>query len=206
MKHRFFLKLLVVGLLGGWKPVSGQELKAGVRPYPPVQRRPPVRCSRNDATRPPLAAPVAGASESAFCPLVELRALNKAYVRELVYRRRLREARPAGQPPVRFDSLLLPGTVLHNQRLVNANGGLFHDHQQHHAELIGYAPSMMRYRDQPAQLAHAIWQAFDDSRKGHKEIQQDHRFTHVSVSCSDMYFVVRLDHQPSTTTNAEQKG
>ncbi len=207
MKHRFFLKLLVMtGLLGGGKSVSGQELKTGVRPYPPVQRRPPVRRSRNDATRPPLlAAPVAGALGPAFCPLVELRALNKAYVRELAYRRGLRAARPADQSPVRFDSLLLPGTVLHNQRLVNANGGLFHDHQHPHNELIGYASSMMRHREQPAQLAHVIWQAFDDSKKGHKEVQQDHRFAHVSVSCSDTYFVVRLDYQPSTTTKAEQK-
>ena len=164
-----------------------------------------MRRSRFDATRPPAAVALP-ASTTAFYPLVELRALNAAYVRELAHRRQLRQPLPPKLPPVRYDSLLLPGTVLHNQRLVTVGGDLFHDLHQSHAELCGYRSDLMRYRNQPAQLAHAIWQAFDDSKKGHKEIQQNHQYAYVSVSCSDTYFVVRLDRQPTTLTKAEQQG
>ncbi|WP_345122562.1 hypothetical protein [Hymenobacter antarcticus] len=138
--------------------------------------------------------------------MVELRALNYAYVRELSRRRLLRQPLPQSYQPVQYDSLLLPGTVLHNQRLVTANGALFHDLRQPHAELCGYFSDLMRYRNQPVQLAHAIWQMFDDSKKGHKEIQHDHQYAYVSVSCSDTYFVVRLDRHPSTPTHAEREG
>ena len=170
----------------------------GKRPHPRMRR------SRFDASRP--VAKVARPPVLAFCPLVELKALNAAYVQELARRRQLRQPLPAGQLPVQFDSLLLPGTVLHNQRLVTANEGLFHDLRQHHAELCGYRSDLMRFRNQPAQLAHAIWQQLDDSKTGHKEIQQNHQYTHVSVSCSDTYFVVRLDRGPSIPTAAESQG
>ena len=208
MNRRFILKLLVmVGLSWGWELALGQGLKIANRPYPPVHRHPPVRRSRNDATRPPqAAAPVAGLSGPAFCPLVELRALNRAYVRELNYRRRLREARPADQLPVRFDSLLLPGTVLHNQRLVGVAEKIFHDLQQPHAELCGFSGDMQQFRNQPDRLAHYIWHLFDESKKGHKEIQENHRYAFVSVSCSAQHFVVRLDYQPTAPTPAESTG
>ena len=164
-----------------------------------------MRRSRFDATRPPAAVALP-ANTITFYPLVELRALNLAYVRELSRRRKLRLPLPPSFQPVKYDSLLLPGTVIHNQRLVTANGDLFHDHQQPHAELCGYRSDLMRYRNQPVQLAHAIWQAFDDSKKGHKEVQQDHQYAYVSVSCSDTYFVVRLDRHPTSPTKAEQQG
>lgn len=175
------------------------------RPRPECRPHPPMRRSRFDATRPPAPNSLP-ANTTAFHPLVELRALNRAYVRELSRRRQLRQPLPSSFQPVQYDSLLLLGTVLHNQRLVNANGALFHDLQQPHAELCGYRSDLMRYRNQPAQLAHVIWQMFDDSKKGHKEIQQDHQYAYVSVSCSDTYFVVRLDRQPTSPTKAEQQG
>ena len=175
------------------------------RPRTGCRSRPPVRRSRFDASRPP-AVQALPANAAAFPPLVDLRALNLAYVQELSRRRQHRQALGPHQPPVRYDSLLLPGTVLHNQRLATANGALFHDLQQPHAELCGYRSDLVRYRNQPAQLAHAIWQQFDNSKKGHKEVQQDHQFTRVSVSCSDTYFVVRLDRQSTTPTKAERQG
>ena len=167
--------------------------------------RPPLRRSRFDASR-PAASTALLANTAAFLPLAELRALNLAYVRELSRRRQLRLPLPPSLQPLQYDSLLLPGTVLHNQRLVTANGALFHDLHQPHAELCGYNSDLLRYRNQPAQLAHIIWQMFDDSKKGHKEIQQDHRYAFVSVSSSDTYFVVRLDRKPITPTKAEQQG
>lgn len=170
----------------------------GKRPHPRM------RHSRFDASRPPAKA--ARPPGLVFRPLVEFKALNAAYVQELARRRRIRQPLPAGQKPVQFDSLLLPGTVLHNQRLVTANEGLFHDLRQPHAELCGYRSDLMRFRNQPAQLAHAIWQQLDDSKTGHKQIQQNHEYTYVSVSCSNTYFVVRLDRGPSTPTAAESKG
>ena len=99
-----------------------------------------------------------------------------------------------------------PAPVLHNQRLVTTNAGLFHDHQQPHAELCGYRSDLMRFRNQPAQLAHIMWQQLNDWKTDHKEFQQDHRYAHVSVSCSDTYFVVRLDQGPSASTTAERQG
>ena len=186
--------------LGWW--CTGAAL---AQPRPASSPRPPMRRSRFDASRPPVPNALP-ANTAAFYPLVELRALNRAYMRELARRRQLRQPLPPSFQPVQYDSLLLPGTVLHNQRLVTANGALFHDHQQPHAELCGYSSDLMRYRDQPAQLAHVIWQMFDDSKKGHKEIQQDHQYAYVSVSCSDAYFVVRLDRHPTSPTKAEQQG
>ena len=164
-----------------------------------------MRRSRFDASRPPVPHALTP-STAAFYPLVELHALNFAYVRELARRRQLRQPLPSSFQSVQYDSLLLPGTVLHNQRLVTADGALFHDLRQPHAELCGYRSDLMRYRNQSAQLAHAIWQQLDNSKKGHKEVQQDHQFTHVSVCCSDTYFVVRLDRQPTTPTKAELQG
>ena len=188
--------LTLIWLLASWWPAAQAQPHSG--------KRPPVRRSRTDASRPPAATPP---TTLAFSPLVELKALNVAYVQELARRRQLRQPLPPGQPSVRFDSLLLPGTVLHNQRLVSApHGALFHDLQQPHAELCGYCSDLMRFRGQPAQLAHAIWQQLDNSKKGHKEVQQDHQYDYVSVSCSDTYFVVRLDRHPTTPTKAEQKG
>ena len=193
--------LLLLAL--GWQTAS--PALAQSRPRPVCHLRPPMRRSRFDASRPPvpLALPPTAA---AFYPLVELHALNLAYVRELARRRQCRQPLPPSFQPVQYDSLLLPGTVLHNQRLVTANGELFHDYQQPHAELCGYRSDLMRYRNQPVQLAHAIWQQLDNSKKGHKEVQQDHQFTRVSVSCSDTYFVVRLDRQSTTPTKAERQG
>ena len=191
---------LFVLLAGCWSVAPAQELpQPSKRPYPPMRR------SRFDASRPP-SPPALPANTTAFPPLVELRALNLAYVRELARRRQLRQPLPPSFQPVQYDSLLLPGTVLHNQRLVTANGALFHDSQQPHAELCGYSSDLVRYRNQPAQLAHAIWQMFDDSKKGHKEIQQDHQYAYVSMSCSDNYFVVRLDRHPTTPTKIEEQG
>ncbi|MET4073616.1 hypothetical protein [Hymenobacter sp. UYCo722] len=194
-------KFLLLAL--GWLTLS--PAPAQTRPRPVCRPHPPMRRSRFDATRPPAAVALP-TNTIAFYPLVELRALNLAYVRELSRRRQLRLPLPPSLQPVQYDSLLLPGTVLHNQRLVTVNGDLFHDHQQPHAELCGYRSDLMRYRNQPAQLAHAIWQAFDDSKKGHKEVQQDHQYAFVSVSCSDTYFVVRLDRKPTAPTKAEQQG
>ncbi len=198
--------LLLLAL--AWLAVGPALAQPQPRPRPQVGPRPPVRRSRFDATRPPAPKVLAvlPAKTPTFRPLVDLQALNLAYVRELARRRQLRQALPPGVRPVQYDSLLLFGTVLHNQRLVNANGDLFHDFKQPHSELCGYRSDLMRYRDQPAQLAHAIWQQFDNSKTGHKEIQQDHQFAHVSVSCSDTYFVVRLDRQPTTPTKAERQG
>ena len=193
--------LILLGLLAGCYSMA----EAQGQPQPQPGKHPHMRRSRFDASRPPAATPLP-ANTATFFPLVELRALNLAYVRELARRRQLRQPLPAGRQPVRYDSLLLPGTVLHNQRLVYANGALFHDLHQPHAELCGFSPNLMGYRNQPAQLAHAIWQAFDNSKKGHKEIQQDHQFAFVSVSCSDTYFVVRLDRQASSATREEQRG
>ena len=194
-------RLLLLAL--GW--LTASPALAQSHPRPVCHLRPPMRRSRFDASRPPVphALPSPAAS---FYPLVELHALNFAYVRELARRRECRQPLPPSFHPVQYDSLLLPGTVLHNQRLVTANGALFHDYQQPHAELCGFRSDLMRYRNQPVQLAHAIWQQFDNSKKGHKEVQQDHQFTRVSVSCSDTNFVVRLDRQPTTSTKAEQQG
>ena len=185
--------------------LTASSALAQSRPRPVCRLRPPMRRSRFDASRPPVPHALPPTAVS-FYPLVELHALNLAYVRELARRRQLRQPLPLSFQPVQYDSLLLPGTVLHNQRLVTANGALFHDFQQPHAELCGQFSDLMRYRNQPAQLAHAIWQMFDDSKKGHKEIQQDHQYAYISVSCSDTYFVVRLDRQPTTPTKAEQRG
>ena len=197
------MKTALLLLALGWQTSS--PALAQSRPRPVCRPHPPMRRSRFDASRPPV--PHALPSQAAaFYPLAELHALNLAYVQELSRRRQHRRALIAHQQSVQYDSLLLPGTVLHNQRLVTANGALFHDLQQPHAELCGYRSDLMRYRNQPAQLAHAIWQAFDDSKKGHKEVQQDHQYGFVSVSCSDTYFVVRLDRQPTTPTKAEQYG
>ena len=193
---------LVVALCSGVAEALGQGPPGGRRPYPPVHGHPPARRSRNAATHPPEAALVC----PAFCPLVALVALNQAYVRELAYRRQLRVARPAGLPPVQFDSLLLPGTVLHNQRLLGVAGHIFHDPTQTHAELVGFASDMERFRNQPERLAHAIWQQFNASKKGHKEIQQNHTFAFVSVSCSAAHFVVRLDYGPTVPTRTEVAG
>ena len=173
-------------------------VELGKRPHPRMRR------SRFDASRPPAKA--ARPPALVFCPLVELNALNADYIQELSRRRRIRQPLPAGQLPVRFDSLLLPGTVLHNQRLVTTSEGLSHDLRQPHAELCGYRSDLMRFRNQPAQLAHAIWRQLDDSKTGHKQIQQNHEYAYVSVSCSDTYFVVRLDRGPSTPTAAESQG
>ena len=192
--------LLLLSLLaGGWSVAQAQ----GVRP-PAWRPHPRMRRSRFDASRPLV--PHAPPHPGSFYPLIALRTLNRAYAHELSRRRQLRRPLPPGFPSVRYDSLLLPGTVLHNQRLVTARGALFHDLRQPHAELCGYFPDLLRYRDQPDQLAHAIWQMFDDSKKGHKEIQQDHRYVYVSVSCSEAYFVVRLDRRPTVPTRAEQQG
>ena len=91
------------------------------RPRPGCRPRPPVRRSRFDASRPPTSTALP-AHAAAFPPLVELRALNLAYVQELSRRRQHRQALGPYQPPVHYDSLLLPSTVLHNQRLVTADG------------------------------------------------------------------------------------
>ena len=145
-----------------WQTASPALVQS--RPRPVCHLRPPMRRSRFDASRPPvpLALPPPAA---AFYPLVELHALNLAYVRELARRRQCRQPLPPSFHPVQYDSLLLPGTVLHNQRLVTANGALFHDYQQPHAELCGFRSDLMRYRNQPVQLAHAIWQQLDNSKK-----------------------------------------
>ena len=193
--------LLLLAL--GWQTSSPALVQS--RPRPVCRLRPPMRRSRFDASRPPVPHTLPSQA-AAFYPLVELHALNLAYVQELSRRRQHRQALIAHQQLVQYDSLLLPGTVLHNQRLVTANGELFHDYQQPHAELCGYRSDLMRYRNQPVQLAHTIWQQLDNSKKGHKEVQQDHQFTRVSVSCSDTYFVVRLDRHITTSTKAEQQG
>ena len=201
MFSHFFVTFFLFSLLAGsWSAAQAQEVQTPAkRPHPHMRR------SRFDASRPP--APHSPPPETAsFYPLVKLQTLNRAYVQELSSRRQLRQPLPRSFQPVQFDSLLLPGTVLHNQRLVTANGALFHDLQQPHAELCGYFADLVRYRHQPAQLAHAIWQMFDDSKKGHKEIQQDHQYAFVSVSCADTYFVVRLDRHPTLSTQTEQQG
>ena len=171
-----FVKFFLFSLMAGsWSAAQAQEVQAPAkRPHPHMRR------SRFDASRPPVphSLPPENASLN---PLVELQTLNRAYVRELARRRQLRQPLPPSFQPVQYDSLLLPGTVLHNQRLVTANGALFHDLQQPHAELCGYFSDLVRYRHQPAQLAHAIWQMFDDSKKGHKEIQQDHHWPWLKV-------------------------
>ena len=104
--------------------------------------------SRFDTSRPPVLHALLPHA-AVFYSLVELRALNRAYVRELARHRQLRQPLPPGFQPVQYDSLLLPGTVLHNQRLVTANGALFHDLRHPHAELCGYRSDLMRYRNQP---------------------------------------------------------
>ena len=198
-RNSFVKALFALWLLGGdWSATQAQGL-------PQPGKHPLLRRSRFDASRPPTPylRPV---NTAAFYPLVELRTLNLAYVRELARRRQRRQPLPPSLRPVQYDSRLLPGTVLHNQRLVTANGALFHDHQQPHAELCGYRSGLMRYRNQPVRLAHAIWQQLDDSKTGHKEVQQNHQYAYVSVSCSDTYFVVRLDRHPTTSTKAEQQG
>ena len=147
------MKTALLLLALGWQTSS--PALAQSRPRPVCRPRSPMRRSRFDATRPPAAVALP-ANTITFYPLVELRALNLAYVRELSRRRKLRLPLPPSFQPVKYDSLLLPGTVIHNQRLVTANGDLFHDHQQPHAELCGFRSALMRFRNQPAQLAHAI--------------------------------------------------
>lgn len=203
---RFFAKILplAAALWGGGAGALGQGQPGGPRHSPPVHGHPPARRSRNAAAHPPpAAAPVAALAGPAFCPPVALLALNRAYVRELVYRRQLHAPRLAGQLPVQFDSLLLPGTVLHNQRLTGVAEHIFHDLHQHHAELVGFSGNMQQFRNQPDRLAHYIWRLFNESKTGHKEIQQNHALAFVSVSCSAAHFVVRLDYSPTVPTAAE---
>jgi hypothetical protein len=104
-------------------------------------------------------------------------------------------------PAVRFDVNMLPGAVFHNQRMV-AKDSLYHDYLTFHAELVGYLIDIEEFRDNPKKLARYIWSRFDKSAH-HAAIQRDAALCYVSVSCSEHYFVVRLDDHPTPRDKAE---
>ena len=126
-----------------------------------------------------------------FKPLCDLETLNAEYAAALNYKRRL--ACPKARS-VYFDRNLLFGTVLHNQRMAQYDS-LYH-YLTFHAELAGSMPYTDEYKDNPRKLARYIWTRFNDS-PGHAAIQRDTSLRFVSISCSDKYFIVRLDDHPS---------
>jgi hypothetical protein len=130
---------------------------------------------------------------SYFKPPCDLQALNNEYAVALMYKRRF--ASPLA-PAVHFDSNMLAGTVLHNQHMAEQDS-LFHDYLSFHAELVGALIDVEEFRDNPRKLARYIWTRFDKSPH-HAAIQRDAALCYVSVSCSNRYFVVRLDDHPST--------
>lgn len=138
---------------------------------------------------------------SYFKPPCDLQALNNEYAEALMYKRRI--ASPS-VPAVHFDGNMLVGTVLHNQRMMEQDS-LFHDYLSFHAELVGALIDTEEFRDNPLKLDRYIWTRFDKSPH-HAAIQRDASLCYVSVSCSNRYFVVRLDDHPSTPDSRKVKG
>lgn len=127
-----------------------------------------------------------------FKPLCDLQVLNSEYADALTYQRQL--AATAARP-VLADPNQLFGTVLHNQRIAEKDS-LHHDYLTFHAELVGTLIDADEFRSSPRKLAHYIWNRFNNSPH-HAIIQRDTSLRYVSISCSNRYFVVRLDDHPS---------
>jgi hypothetical protein len=126
-----------------------------------------------------------------FEPLCDLEALNVEYAAALNYKRRL--ACPTARS-VYFDRNLLLGTVLHNQRMAQKDS-LYH-YQTFHAELAGSHINADECRGNARKLARYIWTRFNES-PAHAATQRDTSLRFVSISCSEKYFIVRLDDKPS---------
>ncbi|WP_162549840.1 hypothetical protein [Hymenobacter nivis] len=119
-----------------------------------------------------------------------LQQLNHEYAALLQVKRRqfVRNA-----PAVVFDPALLKDIVEHN-RIMEVRNKLFHADPAPCAELVGMSPELRQCRSDPKLLALAIWSAFQTSTKGHCEIQASPEYYSVAVSCSQNYFIVRLQH------------
>lgn len=135
-----------------------------------------------------------------FKPPYDLQALNAEYATALMCERRLASTQA---PDIRFDANMLTGTVLRNQHMVEKDS-LFHDYLSFHAELVGYLIDIEEFRNNPRQLARYIWTRFAQSPK-HAAIQRDASLCYVSVSCSNHYFVVRMDDHPTPLDKAKLK-
>lgn len=134
-----------------------------------------------------------------FTPLCDLESLNVEYAAALNYKRHL--ACPQARPVV-FDRNLLFGTVLHNQRMAQKDS-LYH-YPTFHAELVAAYINCVECRSNPRKLARYIWTRFNDS-PAHAAIQRDTTLRFVSISCSEKYFIVRLDDHPSVRHQDEVK-
>ena len=134
-----------------------------------------------------------------FKPLCDLEALNVEYVAALNYKRHI--ACPKARPVI-FDRNLLLGTVLHNQRMAQKDS-LYH-YPTFHAEMCGSYIECTDCKDNPRKLARYIWTRFNDSPP-HAATQRDTSLRFVSISCSNKYFIVRLDDHPSVRHPDEVK-
>lgn len=122
---------------------------------------------------------------SPLAPLCSLTRLNDEYRKILVASRR--QASP-NAPAVYFDLELFKGCNRFNQTLQRENV-LRHDPDQPWAEIADMSTALVP--NDPVALAKYIWTQFDASPQ-HAAIQADPSLTHVALSASAHYFLVRF--------------
>ena len=126
---------------------------------------------------------------AAFVPACDLTQLNVAYVAELNHQRKL--VNPKAKL-VQVDAAMLPSTILFNA-VLQQRDSLFHDKSHQNVELVGMSSDLRLQSTDPQLLAKYIYHCFAQSAMGHCEAQDDFTLCHVAISCSENYFVVRLN-------------
>lgn len=129
---------------------------------------------------------------SVFKPACDLKILNEEYAKLLYAKRRL--ANPKVQPVV-FDVAMLPDATLHNKAM-EERGKLYHSDQAQSVELIGMSTELINLQRDPKRIAEHIWTIFNGSVRGHCEAQEDGERYRIAISCSQRYFVVRMQPIP----------
>ncbi|WBO86403.1 hypothetical protein [Hymenobacter yonginensis] len=128
----------------------------------------------------------------AFKPACDLKRLNEEYAKLLYEKRRV--TNPKVQPVVLDVAMLLDAT-LHNKAM-DERDKLYHSDQAQSIELIGMSTELINLQRDPKRIAMYIWSMFNSSVKGHCEAQEDGERYRVAISCSQKYFVVRMQPIP----------
>ncbi|TGE06097.1 hypothetical protein [Hymenobacter fodinae] len=102
-----------------------------------------------------------------------------------------RRARHLHAAAARFEPNLMYSAAVHNRRM-NVRDSLYHDPEQHNAELIGTLYYVESW--EPGKLARRIVRQLNESAP-HRAIQED-SYIYVAVSAEKQRFVVRLSRSP----------
>ncbi|RFP66470.1 hypothetical protein D0N36_03740 [Hymenobacter lapidiphilus] len=128
----------------------------------------------------------------AFKPACDLKRLNEEYAKLLYAKRRL--VNPKAKLVV-FDVAMLSNATLHNKAM-DERDKLYHSDQAKSVELIGMSTEFINLQRDPKRIAEHIWTIFNSSFKGHCEAQEDGERYRIAISCSQKYFVVRMQPIP----------